>query len=163
MVEEVISVTDENQSAVGTKREIVAFTVQEQAFCIDIGNVLEIRGWTPTTTLPHAPDYVKGLMNLRGTVLPVLDMSRRLGLGSAEPSDRDVIIIVRPGDMTVGFLVEAVSDILTVSNDEMTPTPDVNSAETKSFIEGIFTHGDQLIRAVDVHSIMPTSAEVIPQ
>ena len=78
-------------------------------------------------------------------------------------SNRDVIIIVRPEEMTVGFLVEAVSDILTVNNEEMTPTPDVNSAETKSFIEGIFTHGDQLIRAVDVRSIMPTGAEVHPQ
>jgi len=155
--------SDEPQTTTGTNREIVSFTVQDQAFCIDIGHVLEIRGWTQTTTLPHAPDYVKGLMNLRGTVLPVLDMSRRLGLGSAEPSNRDVIIIVRPEEMTVGFLVEAVSDILTVNSDEMTPTPDVNSAETKSFIEGIFTHGDQLIRAVDVRSIMPTGAEVLQQ
>ncbi|NRB35323.1 MAG: purine-binding chemotaxis protein CheW [Rhodobacteraceae bacterium] len=142
------------------KREIVSFTIHDQAFCIDIGHVLEIRGWTPTTALPHAPDYVNGLMNLRGTVLPVLDMSQRLGLGKAEPSARHVIIIVRPDDMTVGFLVEAVSDILTVSNDEMTPTPDVNSAETKSFVEGIFTHGDQLIRALDVRSIMPAQSDI---
>lgn len=144
-----------------SKREIVSFTINGQAFCIDIGHVLEIRGWTPTTALPHAPDYVNGLMNLRGTVLPVLDMSRRLGLGKAEPSARHVIIIVRPDDMTVGFLVEAVSDILTVSNDEMTPTPDVNSHETKSFIEGIFTREEQLIRAIDVRSIMPARSEAL--
>ncbi len=102
--------SDETQITASTKREIVSFTVQDQAFCIDIGHVLEIRGWTQTTTLPHAPDYVKGLMNLRGTVLPVLDMSRRLGLGSAEPSNRDVIIIVRPEEMTVGFLVATADD-----------------------------------------------------
>ena len=136
-------------------REIVSFTIKGQGFCIDIGHVLEIRGWTPTTKLPHAPDYVTGLMNLRGTVLPVIDLSMRLGLGRSEPNPRHVIIIVKLGDSTVGFLVEAVSDILTVRPEEMKPTPDVASNQTKDFIEGVFARDDQLLRALDLKSIMP--------
>jgi purine-binding chemotaxis protein CheW len=158
---ELPDMSDAITEIVNNQREIVSFTVNGQAFCIDVRNVLEIRGWAPTTALPHAPDYVNGLMNLRGTVLPVLDLSRRLGLAHVKPSSRHVIIIVRPEDMTVGFLVESVSDILTVNTEDMTPTPDVNSEATKSFIEGIFTHGDQLIRAIDVRCIMPAKSEAM--
>lgn len=137
------------------QREIVSFRIADQGFCIDIGFVREIRGWSPTTVLPYAPDYVKGMMNLRGTVLPVVDLSMRLGLGRTEPNPRHVIIIVVLEDRTVGLLVEAVSDILSVPVDAMKPTPDVASAETKGFVEGIFTIDDKMIRAVDVKSILP--------
>ncbi len=143
------AVSNENQ------REIVSFTIGDQGFCFDISYVLEIRGWTPTTVLPHAPAYVKGLMNLRGTVLPVIDLSMRLGLGSTEPSPRHVIIIVRIGEQTVGFLVQSVADILNVRDEEMKPTPDISGGEGKGFIKGVFTIGDELIRSIDVPSTLP--------
>ncbi len=136
-------------------REIVAFHVADQGFCIDIGYVREIRGWTPTTVLPHAPDYVKGMMNLRGTVLPVVDLSLRLGLGVTNPSPRHVIIIVMLDERMVGLLVEAVSDILNLPHDDMKPTPDVASGATRNFIEGVFTIEDKMIRAIDVARILP--------
>lgn len=141
------------------QQEIVSFAIGDQGFCFDIRYVLEIRGWTPTTILPHAPSYVKGLMNLRGTVLPVVDLSMRLGLGPTDPSPRHVIIIVRIGEQTVGFLVESVADILTIKEEDMKPTPDVTGNESKSFIRGVFAIGDQLIRSIDVPSTLPFLAE----
>lgn len=137
------------------QREIVTFAIGDQGFCIEIEHVLEIRGWTSTTVMPQAPDYVVGLMNLRGAVLPVVDLSLRLGLGKIEPTARHVIIIARIGDQTVGFLVEAVSDILTVSEDDMRPTPQVSSPGAQAFIKGVYTISDKLVRAVDVHQIVP--------
>lgn len=138
-----------------THQEIVSFAIGDQGFCFDIRYVLEIRGWTPTTVLPHAPGYVKGLMNLRGTVLPVVDLSMRLGLGATDPSARHVIIIVRISDQTVGFLVESVSDILTVAAEEIKPTPDIDISESKNFIRGVFSIDDELIRLIDVPATLP--------
>ena len=137
------------------QREIVAFLVAGQDFCIDIGHVREIRGWTPTTTLPHAPSYIKGVMNLRGTVLPVIDLADRLGFGATEPSPRHVIVIALIGSRTVGFLVEAVSDIMSLPPTDLKPTPDIASAETKTFVQGVFTVEDRLIRVIELARILP--------
>jgi len=135
--------------------EIVCFTVEDQDFCIDISHVLEIRGWTSTTTLPHAPDFVVGMMNLRGTVLPVVDLSLRLGFGKTNPGERHVIIITRINEKIIGFLVDAVSDIITVDQTEMQTTPDVASSSTQSFLLGVHTLGEKLIRAIDVRQVLP--------
>ena len=138
-----------------TRIEIVSFTIGQQSFCIEINHVLEIRGWTQTTVLPHAPEYVIGMMNLRGTVLPVVDLSLRLGLGKTIPQVRHVIIIAQIGDKTTGLLVDSVSDILTVGLNEIRPTPDVASEKTAAFIKGVYTLDDNLVRAIDVHQVLP--------
>ena len=113
------------QTNVLNPQELIAFTIGEQEFCVDIRSVREIRGWTPATSLPQSPAYVRGVINLRGAVLPIIDLSCRLGLGTATPSARHVIIVARVGLRTVGLLVEAVSDILTVSDETIQATPDI--------------------------------------
>ncbi|MCR9124909.1 MAG: chemotaxis protein CheW [Rhodobacteraceae bacterium] len=135
------------------QREIVSFRVSGKDFSIDIGYVREIRGWSPTTILPHTPDYVKGVMNLRGNVIPVMDLSHRLGLGPTEPTERHVIVITVLGDKTVGLLVEAVSDIMSVPADELKPTPDLASTSSRDFVEGVYMIEDSLIRVMDIHQV----------
>ena len=88
-----------------------------QEFCIDIMSVREIRGWTPATALPHAPAYVRGVINLRGSVLPIVDLAERLGFPPTDASARQVIIVVQVGAQIVGLLVDAVSDILTLTTE----------------------------------------------
>ncbi|MDQ2095714.1 chemotaxis protein CheW [Rhodalgimonas zhirmunskyi] len=139
----------------GPRREIFTFVVGDAGYCIEIEHVLEIRAWTETTTMPQTPEYVTGLMNLRGIVVPVIDLSLRLGLGRAAATPRHVIIIVRVSDQTVGFLVQGVSDILTVEEGDLKPVPRVSLPATQSFVKGVYTLSDQLIRAVDVHQILP--------
>lgn len=107
------------------RRELIAFRIGAQEFCVDIMAVREIRGWTPATPLPRAPAFVRGVINLRGAVLPIVDLSARLGLATTEPDARHVIIVVRIGEQTVGLLVDAVCDILTVTDEMLQPTPDV--------------------------------------
>lgn len=137
------------------QREIVSFRVASQDFCIDIGLVREIRGWTPTTVLPHAPEYVTGVMNLRGAVLPVVDLSARLGLGPTEPSPRHVIIIVMIDSMTAGLLVDAVSDILSVNDEDIKPTPEVSAGPAKTLVDGVLAIEDRLIRLIDLDRLFP--------
>ena len=100
-------------TANSANNEFVAFRVGAQDFCVDIMGVREIRGWTPATPLPHAPPFVRGVINLRGAVLPIVDLAMRFGLGLTEPTPRSVIIVVHVHQQIVGLLVDAVSDILT--------------------------------------------------
>src|SRR5471032_1153313 len=109
--------------------ELMAFRIGAQEFCLDIVSVREIRGWTPATALPHSPNFVRGVINLRGAVLPIVDLAARLGLASIEPTSRHVIIVAQVGRQIVGLLVDGVSEILTVTPEMIQPTPDVASED----------------------------------
>jgi purine-binding chemotaxis protein CheW len=144
-------------------RDVVSFRVSDQDFCIDIVSVREIRGWTQTTILPHAQDYVKGVINLRGSVVAVVDLSARLGLGVTEPTERHVIIIAQIGSQTVGLLADLVSDILTVPDEAMKPVPEVASESAREFIVGVLTFDDgRMIRKIDLERVLPEIGKVAP-
>ncbi|HHX90390.1 MAG TPA: chemotaxis protein CheW [Paracoccus sp.] len=136
-------------------REVVAFRVAGQDFCIDIMAVREIRGWTETTILPHAQRYVKGVINLRGSVVPVVDLSERLGLGMIEPGPRHVIIITVIDTQTIGLLAEVVSDILTVNDEAMQPVPEIASESARAYISGMVVAHDKMIRKIDLAKVLP--------
>lgn len=153
--------TDISESAQSELKELVAFHVAEQDYCVDIMLVREIRGWADATSLPHAPDYVRGVINLRGSVVPIVDLSARLGLGPIRPSDRNVVIITVINNQVVGLLVEAVFDILSVDTALIQPTPDVASETVKDFISGIITIEDKMLRLIELDRVLPYSvAEV---
>ncbi|WP_102226652.1 chemotaxis protein CheW [Acidimangrovimonas sediminis] len=139
----------------GALRELVAFRAAGQDFCVDIMSIREIRGFTAATIVPHAPDFVLGVMNLRGSVVPVVDLSRRLGLGATQGDDRHVIIIAMVGPQMTGLLVEAVSDILSIPEEEIRPTPEVASEVARSFIAGVICEGERLLRLIDLGRLLP--------
>lgn len=141
--------------------EVIAFTINGQEFCLDIMAVREIRGWSPTTILPHSPDYVRGVINLRGAVLPIIDFKARLGLGTTETSARSVIIVVRTGSRLIGLLVDAVSDILTAQQADVQATPNVGCDTVSRFIKGIIAVDDRMISLVGLDNILPELAEVV--
>lgn len=141
------------QESVG--QELISFRIGEQEFCVDIMAVREIRGWTQATPLPQAPSYVRGVINLRGAVLPIVDLSARLGLGATEPSVRNVIIVVRIGTRLVGLLVDAVSEVLTATADMIQPTPDVSCDAVKMFIKGILALEGRMVSWITLDKILP--------
>lgn len=135
-------------------REMVTFHLGEQDFCIDIMNVREIRRWTPPTALPHAPGHVLGLVNLRGTVLPVIDLARRLGLpGGTGDAARKVVIVVTDGERAFGLVVDAVSDILAVPAEAMQPVPPLGASSEAALVEGIAAIGSRMIRLLDLSGV----------
>ena len=139
------------------QNEVVAFRIGEQDYCIDIGIVREIRGWTPTTVLPHAPPHVTGVINLRGAVVAVVDLAARLGLGRTAPTGRNVVIIVSPGDRTVGLLADVVSDILGVTQGMLQAVPDVASDAARRFITNVITMDEgRMLRKLDLDAILAT-------
>lgn len=139
-------------------KEFIAFHIGSQTFCIDIMAVREIRGWTPATPLPHAPGFVRGVINLRGAVLPVIDLATRLGLSQSEPTARHAVIVVQSAGQVVGFLVDAVSNILTLTPDAIQPTPEVASEVARSFVRGVVASGSQMISVLTIQNLLPEPA-----
>lgn len=138
-------------------RELIAFRIGEQEFCVDIISVREIRGFAAATPLPHAPNFVVGVINLRGTVLPIVDLAARLGFRPTEPTARSVVIVVRVDRQMVGLLVDAVSDILTVSDDLLQATPDIASELARTFVRGVMAFEGRMISMIAVDSVLPPS------
>lgn len=147
--------SDHGKSGATGTRELIAFRIGIQEFCIDIMSIREIRGWTPATPLPKAPGFVRGVINLRGTVLPIVDLAVRLGFQPAEPTARHAIMVSQIGQQIVGLLVEGVSDIFTVSDSDIQPTPDVASDMAKRFVRGVIAIDGRLISLIALNSVLP--------
>jgi purine-binding chemotaxis protein CheW len=136
-------------------RELISFRIGAQEFCVDIMAIREIRGWTQATALPQSPDFVRGVINLRGAVLPIVDLAARLGFDSSETTARHVIIVAQIGSQMVGLLVDAVSDILTVTDDLIQPTPDVASDTAKTFVRGLMAVEGRMISLISLDHLLP--------
>lgn len=152
--------TQEAKNPTQDDLELLAFRVGEQEYSVDIMKVREIRGWSPATSLPHAPDYVRGVINLRGAVLPIIDLSARLGMASIEATSRNVIIVMQLETQTLGILVDAVSDILTLKASDIQPPPELANAKGSTFISGLTIIEDRMIRVIDLAGILPDTAQV---
>jgi purine-binding chemotaxis protein CheW len=137
------------------RRELIAFCIGEQEYSVDIMAVREIRGWSPATPLPQTPDYMRGVINLRGAVLPIMDLATRLSLPTSEITVRSVIIVVKVDERMIGLLVDAVSDILSVTQDLIQPTPDVACDRVRSFIRGLITIEDRMISEIAIERLLP--------
>lgn len=150
--------TDVTETASGDL-ELLSFRVADQEYSVDIMSVREIRGWTRATSLPHAPDYVRGVINLRGSVLPVVDLARRLGIEAGEPNERSVIIVVDVGGRTVGLRVDAVSDILSIPLGNLQAPPDLVTEQADAFIRALTIVEGRMIRVLEVGRVMPAIEE----
>lgn len=126
-------------------RQFITFHVGDEEFAIDIMAVREIKGWTETAPLPNQPDYNLGVMNLRGTIVPIFDLRCRFGMGGTETTPYHVVIIASVKDRTIGLLVDAVSDILAVSEDQIRPVPDMERIAAAEFLSGIITVEDSMV------------------
>jgi len=135
-------------------RELIAFRVGAQEFCINIMTVREIRGWTMATVLPRAPRFVRGVINLRGAVLPIVDLAIRLGLPSAEPTARNVIIVAQVNNQQIGLLVDEVSDILTTNEKDIQAAPDVSSELVRSFVRGLLSLDKRMISLISLDHLL---------
>ncbi len=130
-------------------RELITFEVQGQVFAIDIMAIREIRAWTPVTRLPQVPAHVAGVVNLRGTVLPVIDLAARLGWAPTEASPRHAIIVTQLAGKACGLIVESVSDIVTIGADALQPPPAGAGDAVVRYLEGLAARGDAMVMVLD--------------
>ncbi|PTW55055.1 purine-binding chemotaxis protein CheW [Breoghania corrubedonensis] len=130
---------DQADHSIREPRQFISFRVDNEEFAIDIISVREIKGWTSTATLPNQPPYNRGVMNLRGTIVPIFDLRCRFGMGMTEATAFHVVIIASVMDRTIGLLVDAVSDILTIDTDAIRPVPDTEQVASTTYLSGIVT------------------------
>jgi len=151
---------DKTSSTASAGGEFLSFTLGAEHYGVDILKVQEIRGYDAVTRVPDAPDYIKGVINLRGIVLPIIDLGARFGLATAEPTARHVIMVAHIGSRLVGLLVDAVSDIVQLTDSTIQPTPAVASDHVKTFVQGIFAvEGGRMISLIDLNHVLPAESE----
>ena len=138
--------------------EFLTFLLADEEFGVDILSVQEIRVWTPVTELPNTPPYLKGVINLRGTIVPIVDLRERFGGEPQEYGDTTVTIILRTGDQArnaiVGIVVDAVSDVYKFSADQIRSSPNLGSKIEHRFIEGMAMSGDKIIILLDSEKLL---------
>jgi len=142
--------------------QYLTFALAGELFAIPILAVQEIRGWEAISRTPRAPEYVLGVMNLRGAVIPIIDLRARLGMDSCERTSTSVVIVVRVATsggaaVTVGCLVDAVSDVIILSTDAEHPTPSACGQVDTHFLAGMSTVDKQLVMLLDLVRLVETS------
>ena len=137
--------------------EFVTLVAGGQSFCIEITQIREIRRWSPVTLLPHSPDYVLGVINLRGAVIPILDLAAKLGFSAITPTERHVIIITAIEERIVGLLVESVSEILGVRTEMVRETPRTEEDAATQAVSGIIPVGDNMIKIISLEALLPST------
>lgn len=125
--------------------QYVTFTVDDRHYGIEITKVREIKGWSEPTELPNSPYAMRGVLNLRGVIVPIFDLRARFGQGATDARDEHVVIIVALGDRLIGVLVDAVSDILTLERGETLPVPAMDSGTDQRFLSGLVSKDDRLV------------------
>ena len=140
--------------------ELISFEIAGQEFCIDIRAVREIRGWNAATPMPHTPDYMLGVINLRGSIMPVLDLRARLDLGRTEPSSRHVIVVVQHGERLAGLLVDAVQETFMVDDALLQEPPEMDSTSSARFIDAIIPLDGRMLSRLVVASLLPLAGRM---
>lgn len=144
-------------------RQLITFQIADKLLGVDIMAIREIRAWTPTTAIPHAPPFVRGVVNLRGTVLPVIDLSERLGWGATEPSGRHVIIVLQIESRLHGLIVDSVNDIVTIEESEMQPPPELCHGNAGTFLEGLIAVEDRMAMVLHLRCMAVGSAAILAE
>ena len=147
-------------AAGGGSHQIVTFRIDDRSFGVDVGTVREIKGWQPATPLPNAAGHVLGVINLRGAIIAVYDLRHRLGLGPASISRSSVVIVVDLGERFAGILVDAVSDIVDVTPQDLRDAPDV-AGEGDAVLNGLVVKGEAVVALLDLQAIVREAVSTI--
>jgi purine-binding chemotaxis protein CheW len=135
-------------------REFLTFTLGAEEYGVDILKVQEIRGYDVVTRIPDAPDFIKGVINLRGTIVPVVDMRLKFRLGKAEYNALTVMIILNVAGRVVGMVVDGVSDVVALTEEQIRPAPEFGAAVGTQFLTGIGTLDKRMLILVDIERLM---------
>jgi purine-binding chemotaxis protein CheW len=137
-----------------TTHEFLAFTLGNEEYGIDILKVQEIRGYEAVTRIANAPDFLKGVINLRGIIVPIVDMRIKFNLGEPTYDQLTVVIILNIGVRVVGMVVDSVSDVMTLLPEQVRPAPEMNTTFNNDFLIGLGTLEERMLILVDIEKLM---------
>ncbi len=133
--------------------QYVTFMVDDRSYGIDITKVREIKGWSEPTELPSAPNAMRGVLNLRGVIVPIYDLRARFGQGNTQAREEHVVIIVALGARLIGILVDAVSDILTLEPNEVLPVPGMGAGSEQRILSGLVSRDERLVALLKLEEL----------
>jgi purine-binding chemotaxis protein CheW len=143
--------------------QYITFTIGREEYGVDVLAVREIRAWTPETRLPNMPDHVRGVINLRGVIIPIFDLRARFGGGRTDPTRRHVVIVMQVGSRVQGILTDAISDILAADSSELRPAPETDSTLIdQRCILGLVTRDERMVAILDVERLLSASLTASP-
>ncbi|PWE28659.1 chemotaxis protein CheW [Pararhodobacter marinus] len=151
--------TDDDTTDRGNIIEFVSLSAGGQGFCVEITSIREIRRWSQVTALPFSEDSVLGVMNLRGAVIPIIDLAGRLGLGTTEIGSRNIVVVVAIGSRIMGLLVDSVSEILSVNSETIRPNPTLRRDGGTSHVTGLLPVEDVMLRVLDLSALFANDGE----
>lgn len=143
-------------------RQFISFTIGDEEYGIDIIAIREIKGWTPTTALPDTPPAMRGVIDLRGSIIPVLDLRARFTGQRTEATSRHVIMVVSVDDRDVGILVDAVADILTIQPDSIQPIPELDHARHADALSGLVSVDGRMVALLDLSRLLHAHLPAMP-
>jgi purine-binding chemotaxis protein CheW len=138
-------------------QEFLTFTLGNEEYGIEILKVQEIRNYEPVTTIAKAPEFIKGVVNLRGTIVPIVDMRIKFSLGEPEYTEFTVVIILNVAGRVVGMVVDSVSDVIALAPEQIRPSPDFSSSFDVEYITGLGTVDRRMLILVDIEKLMCSS------
>ena len=141
------------ESAAAQQQEFVTFTLAGEEYGVNIERVLEFIGYRPLTRIPNVPDFIQGMLNLRGSVVPVFDLRQKFGMPPKKYDKYTVIIITEIGSRIMGAIVDAVSDVVTLSSADIQDAPTLSSSIRTDFIRGMASRDDKFLILLDIERI----------
>jgi purine-binding chemotaxis protein CheW len=139
--------------------EFLSFTLGKEEYGIDIQKVQELRGYEAVTRIANAPDYLKGVVNLRGIIVPIVDLRTKFNLGTPTYDQFTVVIILNVAERVIGIVVDSVSDVVTLAPEQIRPAPEMGAAVDTDYLIGLGTVEQHMLILVDIDRLM-TSAEM---
>lgn len=137
--------------------EFLTFRLGEEEYGIEILKVQEIRGYDAVTTIANAPSFIKGVINLRGVIVPIVDLRIKFGVGQADYNQFTVVIVLNVGSRVVGIVVDSVSDVMTLTSEQIKPAPEFSSSFDTRYLTGIGAMDDRMLILVDIERLMLSS------
>ena len=135
-------------------REVLVFVLGKEEYAVDILKVQEIRGYEKVTPIPSAPDYLKGVVNLRGTIVPVIDLRVKFRMAEPRYDSFTVVVILRIAKRVIGVVVDGVSDVVRLAPHEVKPVPELGAVVDSSFLAGLATQGERMILMLDIEKLL---------
>jgi len=149
----------QQQAAAAAKQanEFLTFTLGQEEYGVEILKVQEIRSYEAPTTIANAPEFLKGVVNLRGVIVPIVDMRIKFGLGKADYNQFTVVIILNVAHRVVGMVVDGVSDVLTLTAEQIRPAPEFGASLDTKYIIGLGTVDERMLILMDIEKLMTSS------
>ena len=141
--------------------EFISFSIGADQYGVDIMSVREIKGWSEVTHLPKQPEYVRGVLNLRGVMVPIIDLRCRFGEGITETSPMHVVIVIQIGERLLGLLADRVLDIVSFDRTKIQPVPKISNTTQADFLSGLITIDNAMIALIDLNHLLTSDGSDI--